>query len=273
MHITDTGQGMPLVLLHAFPVDSRMWDPLRSALAEVARVITPDLRGLGRSPLPPEGGEPSIDAVADDVLALLDDLGLERVVLGGCSMGGYAAMAVLRRTLQRAPDRVCGLMLIDTRPDADDDERRTARLAMAERAERDGTRWLADTVLPGLLAAGTPQVRLALVEWLRALIAAQPVDGVAWAQRAMAARPDSADVLRAFTGPALVIVGERDVLSPPDLARRMVALLPRGELVELPGCGHLSPLEAPDEVATAITEWLARTSLSGTADGAAPPAM
>jgi pimeloyl-ACP methyl ester carboxylesterase len=242
------------VLLHAFPVDSRMWDPVRGALAEAARVITPDQRGAGRSPLPPGGGEPSMDAVAGDVLALLDDRGLDRVVLGGCSMGGYAAMAVLRR----APHRVRGLVLIDTRPDTDDGERRASRLAMAERAEREGTGWLADTVLPGLLAAGTPQVRAELVERLRALITAQPADGVAWAQRAMAARPDATDVLRSFDGPALVMVGERDALSPPDLARRMATLLPRGELVELSGCGHLSPLEAPDEVAAAITEWLAR---------------
>jgi len=256
MHVVDGGQGTPLVLLHAFPVDSRMWDPVRGVLAEAARVITPDQRGMGRSPLPAGGDEPSMDAVAADLLATLDGLGLERAVLGGCSMGGYAAMAVLRR----APHRVSGLILVDTRPDADDADRRAGRLAMAERVERDGTQWLADTVLPGLLAAGTPEVRPELVAWLRGLITSQPAAGVAWAQRAMAARPDSTDVLQSFDGPALLMVGERDALSPPDLSRRMAALLAVGELVELPGCGHLSPLEAPDEVAATITAWLARTA-------------
>ena len=254
MHFTDTGQGTPLVLLHALPVDSRMWDPVRDALAGAARVITPDQRGFGHSPLPPDDREPRLDAVADDVLELMDDLGLERAVLGGCSMGGCAAMAVLRR----APHRVAGLVLVDTRPDADNDERRAGRLAMAEQVERDGVSWLADTVLPGLLAAGTPEVRPELDARLRALVTAQPPAGVAWAQRAMAARPDSTDVLRAFDGPALAVVGERDVLSPPDVVRRMAALLPQGELVELPGCGHLSPMEAPDEVAAAVSSWLGR---------------
>ncbi len=242
-----------LVLLHAFPVDSRMWNPVRSALSEVADVITPDQRGLGEAVLPEEQAE--LDAVADDVLALLDSRGIESAVVGGCSMGGYVAMALLRK----APHRVSGLLLIDTRPDADDDERTATRLAMAERVERDGVDWLPDTVLPGLLATGTPDVNPELASRLRVVIAEQPPAGVAWAQRAMAARRDSMDVLRGYDGPALVVVGERDAICPPELAREMTALLPAGELVELPGCGHLSPVEAPDEVAAAITDWLART--------------
>jgi pimeloyl-ACP methyl ester carboxylesterase len=258
VHLTDMGDGVPLVLLHAFPVDSRMWDQVRGPLAETARVITPDQRGLGRSPLPDEADAPSMDAVAGDVLALLDELGLERAVLGGCSMGGYVAMAALRK----APHRVSGLLLIDTRPDADDDDRRAGRLTSAERVEREGTAWLADTLLPGLLASGTPDVRPDLAAWLRALIIAQPATGVAWAQRAMAARPDSTGVLRSFSGPALVLVGERDALSPPTQAREMAGLLAAGELVEVPGCGHLSPIEAPDEVTAVIARWLARIEYS-----------
>jgi pimeloyl-ACP methyl ester carboxylesterase len=254
MHFTDTGSGTPLVLLHAFPVDSQMWDPIRPALSEVARVITPDQRGFGHTPLPADPGPPSMATMADDTLELLDELDIERAILGGCSMGGYVAMAALRK----APHRVSGLLLIDTRPDADDDDHRARRLEMAERAEREGTGWLADTVLPGLLAAGVPDLRPQLVASMRAQITAQPAAGVAWAQRAMASRPDSTDVLRSFDGPALVLVGARDALSPPALARSMVELLPSGELVELAGRGHLSPLEAPEEVAAAVREWSAR---------------
>lgn len=256
MDVAEAGSGTPLVLLHAFPLDSRMWDPLRAELSPAVEVIAPDLRGFGRTPLPAEHGEPSMHAVADDVIALMDERGLRRAVVGGCSMGGYVAMSVLRK----APHRVSGLLLIDTRPDADEAERRANRLAAADRAETDGTGWLADTVLPGLLAAGTPDVSSELVATVRSMITAQPSAGVAWAQRAMAARPDASDVLRSFDGPALVVVGERDVLSPPEQAREMAALLPGGELVELPGCGHLSPLEAPAELATAITRWLVRAN-------------
>lgn len=240
----------PLVLLHAFPVDSRMWEPLRAELGEDVEVVAPDQRGFGRAPA--ASGTPDLDAVAAEVLALLDDRGIERAVVGGCSMGGYVAMALLRR----APERVAGLLLIDTRHDADDEERADTRLAMASRADDEGTAWLADVVVPALLAAGTPDTSPELAGRLRAMISSQSPSGIAWAQRAMAARPDSTEVLRAYDGPALVIVGERDAICPPELARVMADLLPAGELVELPGCGHLTPLEAPADVATAITDWL-----------------
>jgi pimeloyl-ACP methyl ester carboxylesterase len=251
MHVIDAGAGVPLVMLHAFPLDSRMWDGVREQLARHVRVITPDQRGFGRSPLPP-GGEPSVDVLADDVLALLDELSLESVVLGGCSMGGYVAMAVLRK----AAERVDRLVLVDTRPDADDFDRRAGRLAAATRVEEEGMGWVPDTLMPGLLAAGTPDRRADLVGAVRAMIVAQPANGTAWALRAMAERPDSHDVLRAFDRPALVVVGERDALSPPQVARQLTELLPDGELVEIPGAGHLTPVEAPDEVAAAILNWL-----------------
>ncbi|HEY0638476.1 MAG TPA: alpha/beta hydrolase [Pseudonocardiaceae bacterium] len=261
-----------LVLLHAFPVDSRMWNPVRSVLAAAGRLadppagspapgpdaltlVTPDQRGCGRTPLPGDGAEPHVDVVARDVLAHLDSLGVDRAVVGGCSMGGYVAMALARI----APERVAGLLLADTRPDADDADRRAMRLAAAERAEREGTDWLPATVLPGLLAAGSPDTHPELAARLRAVITEQPPAGVAWAQRAMAARPDSADVLRAFDGPALVVVGERDALSPPEQARAMAAMLPAGRYVELPGSGHLAPVESPDEFVAALTTWLRDT--------------
>jgi pimeloyl-ACP methyl ester carboxylesterase len=221
-------------------------------------VIVPDLRGFGRSPLPP-GDEPSVEALADDVVAMLDELALDRVVLGGCSMGGYVAMAVLRK----AAERVERLVLVDTRPDADDFDRRAARLATAARAEQEGIGWLPDTLLPGLLASGTPDRRAELVGTVRAMIIAQPAEGVAWALRAMAQRPDSADVLRDFDRPALVVVGERDALSPPEVSRQLAGLLPDAELVEIPGAGHLTPMEAPDEVADAILSWLGLPASAG----------
>lgn len=251
MHVVDVGTGVPLVMLHAFPLDSRMWDGVRDQLTRRFRVIMPDQRGFGRSPLPP-GDDPSVDVLADDVVAVLDELGLQRVVLGGCSMGGYVAMAVLRK----AAERVERLVLVDTRPDADDFDRRAGRLATATRVEEEGTAWLPDTLLPGLLAAGMPERRADLVGAVRAMIVAQPAEGVAWALRAMAERPDSHDVLHAFDRPALVVVGERDALSPPQIARQLTELLPAAELVEIPGAGHLTPVEAPDEVATAILNWL-----------------
>jgi pimeloyl-ACP methyl ester carboxylesterase len=268
VHYIESGAGTPLVLLHAFPVDARMWNPLRSRLEEQARVITPDQRGLGESSLdgttargmiepaaaPLTVDRPSVDVAAADVLELLDQLELPRVVLGGCSMGGYAAMAVLRA----APQRVAGLLLVDTKAPADTDEQRTNRLNVASRAEQEGIGgWLAENMLPNLLGAATREKRPEVVGDLRALIEAQPADGVAWAQRAMAARPDSFEALRAFDGPAMVAVGAEDTITPPAAAREMADALPRGELVELAGSGHLPSLEAPDALADAVRPWLA----------------
>ncbi|MBK1785867.1 alpha/beta fold hydrolase [Prauserella cavernicola] len=244
---------LPLVLLHAFPVDARMWNAVREPLAARTRLITPDQRGLGRTPLPDSDREPSLDDAARDVLALLDRLGLERVILGGCSMGGYVSLAVLRA----APERVGGLVLVDTKATADTDEARANRLAVAERAETEGTSgWLADAMLPNLLAEQTRSDKPEVGATVRELIQAQPPEGVAWAQRAMATRPDSTDALREADVPTLVVVGEHDALTPPAAARELAEDARQSTLAVLPGVGHLTPLEAPEGLATAILDWL-----------------
>ncbi len=232
----------PLVLLHAFPFDARMWDGVRDLL----KPITPDQRGGGRSP--------DLVAVAEDVLRLLDERGIERAVLGGCSMGGYVAMAVLRRD----PSRVAGLVLADTRAGADAEEARANRLAMAARVEAEGLGWVPDTVVGGLLG---PAADEAVTGRVRELILDQDPAEVVWAQRAMAARPDSAGVLAEVDVPALVLVGEHDALTPPALARELAATLRHGEYVELPGVGHLTPLEAPDAFAAAVLDWRRRAGV------------
>ncbi|HJQ48080.1 MAG TPA: alpha/beta fold hydrolase [Amycolatopsis sp.] len=240
---------LPLLLLHAFPVDARMWTTVRAPLSARLRLITPDQRGLGRSPLPETDREPSLDDAARDVVALLDKLEVERVVLGGCSMGGYLTMAVLRHT----PDRVAGLVLVDTKMTADSPEAVQNRLRIADRATQDGVAgWLAESMLPNLLSANA---RPDVVETVRDLIDSQPPAGVAWAARAMAARPDSADALAAAQVPALVVVGEEDGLTPPDAARAMTEALPDAELAVLPGAGHLTPLEAPGALSEALLHW------------------
>ncbi|WP_158843371.1 alpha/beta fold hydrolase [Saccharothrix deserti] len=232
----------PLVLLHAFPFDSRMWDGVRDLL----KPITPDQRGGDRSP--------DLVTIADDVLGLLDERGIERAVLGGCSMGGYVAMAVLRRD----PSRVAGLVLADTRAGADAAEVRANRLAMAARVEAEGVGWVPDALVSGLLAPGADA---SVVERVRELILAQDPAEVAWAQRAMAVRPDSAEVLAGVDVPALVLVGEHDGLTPPALARELAGVLRRAEYVELAGAGHLSPLEVPEAFAGAVADWRRRVEV------------
>lgn len=243
---------VPLVLLHAFPVDARMWHGVREPLSAKTRVITPDQRGLGRTSLPDTGREPSLDDAARDVIALLDKLELDQVILGGCSMGGYLTMAVLRA----APERVAGIVLIDTKAGADADDARDNRLDMARRVEAEGVGWLPDATLPALVGDTTRDERPDVIETLRGLIAGQPPSGVAWAQRAMAARPDSAATLRAADVPALIVVGEEDTLTRVEEAHALVEALPQATLDIVPRAGHLSPMEDPAAVSEAILSWL-----------------
>ncbi|WP_092630396.1 alpha/beta fold hydrolase [Actinopolyspora mzabensis] len=267
MHYVESGVGTPLVLLHAFPVDARMWQGVRTELEEHVRVLAPDQRGMGQpssweaatteltsdDPQRSVPEEPDLETVAEDVLALLDRLRLRRVYVVGCSMGGYVAMAMARK----APERLEGLILADTKAEADSAEQRDNRLRIADRAEREGTMgWLAENTLPGILGETTRQRRGSVVEQARELVEQQPPAAVAWAQRAMANRPDSSETLRAYQGPALVLTGTEDTLSPPRSARDTAALLSRSEVVILPEAGHLSPMETPEAFAHAVREWL-----------------
>ncbi len=228
-----------------------MWDPVRAPLSERLRLITPDQRGLGRSPLPDTDREPSLEDAARDVVAVLDRLELGKVVLGGCSMGGYLAMAVLRA----APERVGGLVFIDTKATADTPEAAQARLDLASRVEAEGTGGLAETVTPSLLSGKTRADRPEVAERLRELITTQPPSGIAWAARAMASRPESVELLRSAEVPSLVVVGEEDGLTPLDAANTLVEALPDATLVVLPEVGHLTPLEDPAGVVEAILGW------------------
>ncbi len=251
MHVLESGGGEPVVLLHAFPLNASMWLGQRESLGTSYRVITPDQRGFGGSQL--DGTEPSLDTVADDVAAMLDARDLDRVVLGGLSMGGYVAMAFLRRH----PDRVRALILADTRAGADAPEAAAKRHEIADRVLAEGnSRTLVDELLPKLVGTTTRESRPLVLGRVKALVETAPAYAVAWAQRAMAARPDSSDTLRAVGVPALVVVGEEDELSPPAEAEEMAALLPTATLARIPAAGHLTAVEAPEDFNAAVADFL-----------------
>jgi pimeloyl-ACP methyl ester carboxylesterase len=249
----EVGTGRPLVLLHAFPLSSAMWLAQREGLSDACRVITPDQRGFGGSAL----GEdpPSLDACADDVAELLDRLGLDRVVLGGLSMGGYVAMAFVRRH----PQRVEALLLADTKAGADGDAARANRERIAAAVEADETSTvLVDEVLPTLLGRTSRDSRPMVAGRVRGLVQAAPAAAVAWAQRAMAGRPDAFADLRAFAGPSLVVVGEEDELSPPAEAQAMVDALADARLAVIPEAGHLTAVETPEAFTAEVAGFVSR---------------
>jgi pimeloyl-ACP methyl ester carboxylesterase len=238
-----------LVLLPAFPFDSRIWDRVTAGLSEHLTVITPDVRGFGKTPLGDR--DPDLAVVAEDVVAQLDERGVDRFVVGGNSMGGYVSMAVLRAV----PSRVAGLVLVDTRANADAPQARETRLAAAERAEREGVGWVADAMLPVLLGPTSLERRPDVVDTVRRLVGEVSVEAYAWAQRAMAARPDSAGTLREADIPALVAHGDEDALIPLEAAEASAGLLPRAELVVLKESGHLPPFEVPATLTETVLRW------------------
>jgi pimeloyl-ACP methyl ester carboxylesterase len=249
--VTVYGVGTPVVLLHAFPLDSRMWLPQVEALGGY-EVIVPDLRGFGAGA--GLAGEVSdMDLLADDIATLLDERKLERVVLCGLSMGGYVALAFARRH----PDRLGGLVLCDTRPGADGDDARAARLAMAERVLAEGVGFLPEVMIPRLLGQTTRRDQPELVETVTRTILDQHPRGIAAAQRGMAARPDSTEVLRGISVPTLVITGLEDDLIGPEESREMAAAIRDSRLVQVPGAGHLVNLEKADMVNEALLDFLA----------------
>jgi pimeloyl-ACP methyl ester carboxylesterase len=245
-----------LVLLHAFPLNAAMWDPQLAAPPSGWRVIAPDLRGLGpvAPPVTPAEGPPAIDDYARDVLSLLDDLAVPRAAVGGLSMGGYAAFAVLRA----AADRVGAVVLADTRAEADSVEARAARVDSLERLRREGSSRLIADMLPKLLGATSRRERPELADRVRELALANRAEGIGDAIVRLMTRPDARPQLDAIACPALVIVGSEDTLTPPSASHDLRQRIPGSVMTVIEGAGHLSNLEQPERFNAALAGFLAR---------------
>ena len=248
----DTGAGPALLFLHAFPQDASQWDHQVAALSGDFRCLRPDMWGCGDSPELPDPMLASLDGYAPAVLRSLDSAGVGQVVVIGLSMGGYAALALLRL----APERIRGLVLASTRASADTPEQAENRRRMADLALRDGVETAVSMVkrILGPRARDEPHIADPVVGRIRRCRPA----GIAACQVAMAGRPDSAALLAAVELPALVIHGEQDGVVSLDEARAVAAALPRGELAVLPGLGHLTNLEDPPAFTAALRGFLER---------------
>ena len=253
LHYRDEGEGDPaVVLLHAFPLGADMWEPQFEAFAPRHRVLAPDLTGFGQSHVPADRADYSVDRWADDAAALIAAAGVERPVLVGLSLGGYAAFAFLRRHGQA----LAGLILADTRAGPDADEiraRREEQQTLLEQAGEPGP--VADRLLTPLVGATSSrrEVTLALA---RRLLDANRVEGVIGALEALKNRPDSTADLAGIGVPTLVVAGDQDQPSPPEVAREMAAAVPGARVVIVPDAGHLSNLESPVAFNQAVAEFV-----------------
>ena len=244
------GDADPLLLLHAFPLNGKMFEPQMEALSAKRRVIAPDFPGFGRSPRTP--AQPDVGYYAGCVRALLDRLEIPRVVLGGVSMGGYVAFECVRSF----PERISGLVLANTRPDADTEEAREARKEVALRVAQEGIGVLVDLQMERLLSPQTRAENEDLVERVRSIILENTPDGAVAALGAMRERPDSTATLGGINVPTLVVGGAEDKISSPAVMGEMAAGIPNAHHVTLPNVGHLSNLEDSRGFNQALTEFL-----------------
>ena len=245
---SDTGTGLPIVFLHAFPLNRTMWAWQEAALSSQFRVITIDLRGHGESDAPL--WHYHLDQTADDVRALLDHLSIRQALFVGLSMGGYILLAFYRKYA----DRVKGMVLADTKAQADTPEGKTGRFQMAQIAYKQGPSAIADLMLPKLLSPATIQSRPELVQRVRTMIEGNQISGIAGDLMAMEARPDSVPFLRQITCPTSIIVGELDQATPLSDAQLMAGQIPGAKLAIIPNAAHLANLEQPEAFTKIVAE-------------------
>lgn len=238
----EYGSGLPVVFVHGFPLDRTIWSPLVPLLKDHARLILPDLRGFGKTAMPEDAEPYSMRTLADDLLALADRLGLEKVVLVGHSMGGYISLAFAHAY----PQRLAGLGLLSTQAAADTPEKRQGRMKTADAVRRKGVA----RALEGMAEKLTTNPDL--VEPIDALINRQNPAAVIAALKAMAERRDSTENLANISVPAVVITGTQDAIIPLERSQELNQLLVWSWLVEVPGGGHMSMMEYPEQVADAL---------------------
>ena len=249
----DAGRGMPVILLHGFPHDRRLWMRQLPALGACCRCIAPDLRGFGESTT----ARPySMDQYADDLAQLMDALEIGSAVVVRLSMGGYITLACWRR--HRA--RLRALVLADTRAGADSEEGKRKRHDMIALARERGSDAVADAMITAMVGKTTRERQPEVAAAMRAMLAAAPVDGIAGALEAMMARPDSTPTLAAITVPTLIVVGDEDVLTPPEESRAMHAAIAGSRLEVIPHAGHVSNVERPAAFNRVVSDFVARVA-------------
>ncbi len=239
--VVSEGSGDPIVLIHGFPVTREVWDEQAAQLASRARVIRPDLRGMGRSSVP--DGPYLMETLAGDVAAVLDALGIERACVVGHSLGGYVAMAFCRMY----SERVTRLALVCSRLAADTPQAAKSREELADRAEREArVDPIVDSYIPRLFSQSLLEKRSPIVERARAMSMQNSVAGMASMLRGMAQRVDAYDIAEDLQMPVLIVTGGADQVVPLPEAKEMARAFPRADLGVLGSSGHLPMLEEPE---------------------------
>jgi pimeloyl-ACP methyl ester carboxylesterase len=243
---------VPVVLLHGFPFNRTLWRDQIEVLAATHRVVAPDLRGFGETSAPAGDAAATMEEMARDVAALMDELKIERAIIGGLSMGGYVALAFCRLFSRRAR----ALLLFDTRAAADTEEARANREATARLALDSGRSAIDDAQLPNLHAPAKHMNNPEAVARVREMILATKPEGAAAALRGMAARQDHVNWLQNVLQPTLIVVGAEDQITPPADSELMRGEIRGSRLEVIEGAGHVSNVERPREFNHALAKFL-----------------
>lgn len=259
-----------VILIHPFPFDHNLWNDVAQSLGnEGYFVVAPDLRGCGSSELGP--AEPNLDLLASDVFELISDLKITNPIVGGISLGGYVAMAMLRQE----PNALSGLILLDTKASADGQVAKENRLKVANQMKEHGKVGLfAEQMIVNVVGEFTHANRRQVIDQVKQWMNESSAQTIAWLQQAMANRPDSFSDLAKFSKPVLLIRGSEDAISSADDFSQMksaigseVLEITKGQVpsnqvtfVELPNAGHLPPVEDPAQTAKVISSWLAEVT-------------
>lgn len=251
LNVEIRGDGPPLLLVHGFPLNHTMWSDQLDNLVNDFCVIAPDLRGFGSSGVVTDDSI-TMDQFADDLNDLLDAHDINApIIYCGLSMGGYIGF----RFVEKYADRLRGLILCDTRPEADAEQAVRNRHGLAKKVMRAGTETAIEAMLPKLVSDKTNAENTGVVERLQTMIANTPRESIAAALYGMAERPDSTPLLSQIKVPTLVICGGEDILTPPAVMRAMSERIPDSRYVEVPQAGHMAPMEDPVAVNAAIREF------------------
>ncbi|MBI4536068.1 MAG: alpha/beta fold hydrolase [Ignavibacteriae bacterium] len=239
IHYVDIGNpsSIPVVFVHGFPFSHEMWKPQLDEVGKLYRATAYDIRGHGMSFI--GDGQFTIEHHVDDLIALLDHLNIWKTVIVGLSMGGY----IVLRALERNPERFRGVVLCDTRSEADSDETKLKRFSSMVAAKKNGSAQFADGFVKAVFAKETFDKNPEAVEKIRKIIQRTPPLSIAGTLLALAARTDTTNSLSHINLPTMILVGEHDITTPPSAAQALHERIARSELYLIPGAAHMSNIE------------------------------
>jgi pimeloyl-ACP methyl ester carboxylesterase len=251
--VHDAGEGQQaIIFMHGFPFNYTSWQPQVDHFKENYRVIAYDIRGFGSSSISTE--KQSIQLMADDLIAIMDELAIDKAVVCGLSMGGYIALYAI----SRYADRFSGLILCDTQCEADTEEARNKRFKTIEQISKNGLKSFAVPFMEAVFGPKTYDNNAELVQSIKEIVLSANIETVKATLKALAERGETCSILAGINVPTLLIFGSEDKITPPERGSDMQAQIPNAILEVIEGAGHLSNLENPREFNDILERYMLR---------------